>query len=92
MQIVGIKFVTSSYMGFWNYRLVKRTFESGESELSIHEAYYAGDSDSPSAANKPDSITENPITLSSEDIAGLQWQLKEIQKAFDRPVLNYEEF
>lgn len=66
----------------WTYRVVKQTFidETGEKQLSwgIHEYY-----------EDSNSWTTDPIEVVSEEgIDGLRWQLTEMLKALNKPVIE----
>lgn len=72
-------------MSSWNYRVVlHRSSRPEDNYYAIHEAYYEDNK------KKPQSISVNPIEVGSENIEGLKWQLEEMKKAFDRPVLDQE--
>lgn len=69
----------------WTYRVVKRMF-AGENSFGIYEAYDDGD------INKPHSITELPVDCCGGTLDELRENYKLVAKAFDLPVLNYEDF
>lgn len=68
----------------WNHRILARKHK-GEVYYQIHEVYYDDN-------GKPNSYTANPITISSDDIEGIKWQLEHISKCLDKPILSLEDF
>lgn len=64
----------------WNYRVLKHP----DGFLAVHEVYYTN--------NNPDSCTVEPIDLSGDDLKHLKSILKGVQKALEKPILNYEDF
>ena len=71
----------------WNYRVVSKTYPNGEIELHIHEAYYKS-----KRHKKPNSITENPVTVGTDSIKGMRWILKMMSEALKKTILKYEDF
>ena len=71
----------------WNHRIVKRSYTNPkwDDTYSIHEAHY--DEDGPAH-----SITEEAIVPSGETPEELKEELEMMLKAFDEPILNYEDF
>jgi hypothetical protein len=74
----------------WNYRVVRKLLPGDPKAFSygIHEAYYNED--------KVIAITEEPQTPHSDTydpdpIQDLRVQLKQMLKAFDKPVINFED-
>jgi hypothetical protein len=67
----------------WNYRLVRRVFDT-EEQVGVHEVYYTD--------GKPTSITVNPIGIVGETEKEVKDILEKIKKAFLKPVLNWEDF
>jgi len=61
---------------------MKRVFENGDSEYSIHEVYY-NDND------KVEAWTENPIAPAAENIKELQQTLERMALAAKKPILDY---
>lgn len=69
----------------WNYRVVKRTYPTGETEYGVHEAHYN------KGEAEPHSIT-GPVDPYSEDFEGLKKVLKLMTEATEKEVLVYENF
>ncbi len=65
----------------WDYRLV-----NNNGHLGIHEAYYEGTN------NRPHSITENGVSPSGESLHELIEDLKYMQAALQKPILEYAAF
>jgi hypothetical protein len=70
--------------GGWNYRLIRRQTEHGES-FAVHEVYY-------DSQGEPRSCTKFPVSASGEDVEGLKKDFEKMKQAFDKPVLDYEDF
>lgn len=74
-------------MNYWNYRVIRTSFNIGESspffEYHIHEVYYDGN-------DKPTSWTKDPIGPSGDTLEGLEWDVKSLQEAFTKPVLEIQ--
>ena len=68
----------------WNYRLLAKEYK-GDVYYQIHEVYYDDN-------GKPNGYTANPITIGSNDIEGIKWQLEEITKCLDKPTLSVKDF
>jgi len=72
----------------WNYRIMRRSFvhKNGEKEewLGIHEVYYSSD-------KKVEGYTENSVSPGGMDEDELKTTLGLMMKAFDLPILEYEE-
>ena len=51
---------------------------------AIHEVFYEND--------KPKSVTQEPCWIQGETILELKSDFELYKKAFDKPVLNYEDF
>lgn len=69
----------------WDYRVMKRKFERTEEiQYAIYEAYY----------NKNDEIiswSSEPLYIAGEDLKELKQDLALYIKAFEKPVLDYNE-
>lgn len=65
----------------WNYRIIKSIDEDGEASFGIHEVYY-------DESKNPHSCTAEPIVLAAESLDDLKKDLKLMQKAFEKPVLE----
>ena len=71
----------------WNYRVVKRLEQdpSCPYTYSIHEAHYDDD-------GQVIGITEGSIEPNGETSKELKKDLETMLIAFDKPILNYEDF
>lgn len=71
---------------WWNNRVVRKEVRHGGkswSLYSIHEVYYADD-------GTIELWTQNPVNLGDyESVDDLKGTLELVQKAFDKPVLEY---
>lgn len=67
----------------WNYRALKRTYDSGEVEFFIHEVYYEKE--------KIVAISTNPISIGGYTIGEIKKTLKLMSEALKKEVLNYNE-
>ena len=76
-------------MNGWNNRIVKRDFVSPagrkESVYGVVEAYYDDE-------GKVQAITEDFIVPISETKDGLVSELKRFLSAFDKPILDYDNY
>ena len=63
----------------WNYRLVKHS-----TYVAIHEVYY-------NESGRPSSVTAEPIGLLGADAEEIKEDLEYIMRAFDAPVLAWED-
>lgn len=68
----------------WNYRVIKDKDQHNHEFFAIHEVYYKD--------GKPTSCTENPIKLIGDSIKDLKQDLKLIEEAFSKPVLEMSLF
>lgn len=62
----------------WNYRVIKHQGDFGPYS-AIHAVYYVDD--------KPDSWSETPATVLSDDVLGLKSDLSLMIKALEKPSL-----
>lgn len=67
----------------WNYRIV-RHFSNGEEWFAIHEVYYEG--------GRIVNWLSDPIMLISDEPLGLKDQIEQLLKAFDKDVLEENDF
>jgi hypothetical protein len=65
----------------WNYRIIRHVDPEGE-WYGIHEVYYDDQ-------GQPHSLTANPVPIDAETPEELRRLLDE---AFEKPVLNYDDF
>lgn len=66
-------------MSVWNYRVL--AFEqNGETYFQVHEVYYDEN-------DKPNGYTQNPISVGSETIEGINWTLNEMLECLSKPIL-----
>lgn len=74
----------------WTYRIVKQTFTRPDTEpevvFGIHEAYDKGD------VNQPHSISVDAIAPHGETLEELHADYDRMRAAFDKPILNHEDF
>lgn len=68
----------------WNHRLLAKEYK-GDVYYQIHEVYYDN-------KGNPNSYTANPITIGSDYIEGIKWQLEEITKCLEKPILSLNNF
>jgi hypothetical protein len=64
----------------WNYRVLQN-----ENSVAIYEVYYDEN-------GEPHSCTMSPVSPLAEDVEGLKKDLEKMEQAFDKPVLEYEDF
>jgi len=69
----------------WNYRIMHYRDEHPEfgHPFGIHEVYYADD-------GSVETWTEAAIPLVGHDLDDLEWQLRAMLEALQKPVLEYE--
>jgi hypothetical protein len=70
-------------MGYWNHRIVRRTFESAEVAYSIHEAFYDDE-------DRVRAITSDSVGPEGETLDELRESYFELAEAFGRPVLEHD--
>lgn len=70
---------------FWDYRVVRKKESNGSMAFGIHEVFY-------DKHGKPRFCSNRPIELMNENIRGLRTFAFQIMKAFDKPILRYEDF
>ena len=80
----NLKEQNSDFGGGWNYRLVRKQTEH-EDVVGVHEVYYNSD-------GEPRSCTKKPVGIQRESIEELEKELFCMKQAFEKPVLNYEDF
>jgi len=68
---------------FWDYRILKRTYSTGEIGYGIYEVFYNG-------KGKPIMCTEDPCGAYGDTIEELQQDLKWMLEALNQPVLDYD--
>ena len=78
-------YVSDSFGGGWNYRVIKRKYGIGCTIYAIHEVYYTED-------GVPHSCTTESVHPIGEDASELKRALLMYTQAFDRPVLDYDTF
>ena len=77
----------------WNHRLVLKKFETGYESLGIHEVYYEDGKPTMVTENAQEVVTFNDLEApyTQEKLIGdLRWQLEQMLKALDNPILDYE--
>ena len=66
----------------WNYRVLAHECSPEEGidvYMQLHEVYYKED--------VPDSYTVNSVSIGSENIKGMNWQLNKMKLALKKPIL-----
>ncbi len=72
-------------MGYWNYRIIKKTDKETDSRFyRIHEVFYSDD-------HSIESWTEGPVNPFGESLAGLREDVNYFLSAFRKPVLVEKE-
>ena len=66
---------------YWNHRVVKKTYETGEVEYSVRETHYNED-------GTIYAYTIDPTSLACESIEGLREYIGWCLKALDKPILE----
>ncbi len=74
-----------SFEGGWNYRLVRKETRQEYDAIGIHEVYY-------NSEDEPISCTKKPVGIQRDNIKDLKKELFCMKEAFDKPVLDYEDF
>lgn len=77
----------------WDYRIVRRVFDNGETQWAVHEAFYEDGEEEPS------SITKEPVAplVHDEGLEGataldaVRAELEQMLAALNKPALNYDE-
>jgi len=73
----------------WNFRILAKKVKNSV-YFGVYEVHYEGDI--------PVACTENSVKVDAYDegfedpIETIQWQLENIRKATEKPVLNYDDF
>ncbi|MED4883162.1 hypothetical protein [Bacillus smithii] len=67
---------------FWNYRVIKKKNEYDDPYYEVCEVYY-------NEENKPYMWTNDKHLLCCEELNDLKTVFQEIQKAFEKPVLEF---
>jgi len=68
-------------MTHWDYRIVKRAYD-GYDTYGIHEVYYEG--------NNVVLVSSESVPLIDNTLEGLKKEFELYQKAFEKPILNYD--
>lgn len=71
-------------MSHWNCRVVEKTLDSGDKWFGVYEVFYSDE-------KNIYAITENPVDISGETIEEVKGYFELVKKAFDAPVLKFEE-
>ena len=66
-------------MSYWNYRVLA-TKHDNEVYLQVHEVFYTDD-------GVPNGYTENPVSIGSESVKGIKWQINKIKECLKKPIL-----
>jgi len=67
----------------WNYRIFRKTYDSGEHEYSIREAYYHRKN-----SKNPHSWAAGPIAPVGTELLDLKADMKYMRMALSKPVLD----
>jgi hypothetical protein len=70
-------------MSYWNHRIVRRVYDSGEASYGIHEAFYDYE-------DRVRAITADPVGPEGETLEELRESYVELAEAFGRPVLDHD--
>lgn len=70
---------------FWDYRVVRKKEPNGSMIFGVHEVFY-------NKHGKPQFCSSRPIEPMNENISGLRTSVCQMMKAFDKPILRYEDF
>ena len=79
----------------WNYRVMRHTSDpkdgsEGEESYAIHEIYYrCDDVDDLTVTSSEVEYTMEPVSAVAGNADDLRWQLEEMLKALDKPILEY---
>ena len=68
----------------WNYRVVKRTHDTDTDTFALHACYDEN--------NEPRAITRKPIYVLGTTLEELKEDYDMQRKAFEKPILTYEDF
>ena len=66
-------------MSYWNHRVLAIQYKN-EVFFQIYEVLYNDD-------NMPNGYIENPISIGSESIEGIKWQINRIKECLKKPIL-----
>jgi len=66
-------------MSYWNHRVLATQYKD-EVFFNVHEVYYNDD-------NTPNRYTKDPISIGSESIKGIKWQINRIKECLKKPIL-----
>lgn len=74
-------------MSSWNRRVFAKRFSCGTVELTVYDVYYDDNC-------VPDGRSKDASTVFSGDgtVEGLRVELKQIEEAFSRPILDIDDF
>lgn len=67
----------------WNYRLVRRKFDSGDVVYGVHEAYY-------NERDRLTSITQDPIDVTGATRAEVERTWTMMAEAFKKPAVDWK--
>ena len=67
----------------WNYRVLRFVDSDQRESFRIHEVYYQDD--------KAFTVAEVSASPSGSDISDLKEDVRRMQEAFDKPILNYSD-
>lgn len=69
----------------WDYRVVRKKQQNGEIVFGIHEVYY-------DKHGNPEYCSNSSMEPSGESVRQLHSDLHFMAKAFNKPILKYEDF
>jgi hypothetical protein len=74
----------------WNHRVMRvdyplRATSGTETQFEIHEVHYSAD-------GLPRAYTKDAVGAAADDLAGLEWTLKAMLAALEKPVLTPADF
>lgn len=73
-------------MGTWNHRVMRHAAGTDNEYLAIHEVYYDNED-----GKEKLGWTQNPISVSGENLDELRWVLERMLRALDHPILEYKD-
>jgi hypothetical protein len=68
----------------WNHRVMRMDYPD-ETQFEIHEVHHSPD-------GLPRAYTKDAVGVAADDLAGLEWTLKAMLAALEKPVLTPGDF
>ena len=78
-------------MGYWNYRVFKKVWPSGDVELSIRETHYPDGADPAQPTLQGLGYSASPFSPGGETLDELEDDLKKMLEALQKPILEPQE-